>query len=1186
MPQAAISVSLASTCVAEIPYTPQVEGACPGGNIIACTAGIRLAVIGIGSVLPSHTFAEPPTVPEDASPREILAAVEQHLGDAHFPHRLDVELAAALELTGRARAARDGAVSPLADYLDARIAGLGGSYERAGELARRAIPNLDPARADVLRALEPFWDVMRYSQSDGLIHYDEDLQMVLPGGPLLAHTDTSTPEVYRLKEQTAALLNLATISPILVMTSEQTPVFDEIGRQAFAELTRAFCDTDRPCPEAELLAVQLQARLHGPESGYGLGAAAAGAFAEAENWPMSASAWLRAGDAALDPVSSPFELGLRPLNTVTSTMALNAGRSIVEFQPAPREAIDVARSAYDNARAAHGREASARVAAHLTFREGLLAWRNGRDDAALAPMRAAVEQFTAAGDARAAFRAAAAHAIVAELAGADHELRRRARGAPYGLRLGAVRLLSKASAYALYARSDVNASYRLRELAIGIARDLQAPQIQSAQLAEQGSFLISLGQQRSGIILLEEAVDLNDRYLEAIPGIALYSDSGRREQAIQVANQVRYAQVLDLVNAALSLEDLPLARKYNARLDALEQAGVVTMLGPLAGANEVLIEIRAGDYELALRLARQRNDTIQEALALILLEREDEAADVLQRHIDLALSSMARVVDSPTPADALEYQRARNEVEQALSLLLRSGKYELAQEFVDRTNDRIGEHRLFVDSAKAWEADHFRAQLAAGLGYHEEALGYYEAAMSHVREWADQVGDTQSAVRFDSEIAYLVNDYIQYLLLEHDPRSGLRELERFRARDSREALIASAQLTGASRDLLSRWQRDEAALQIALRAAAAGESVPSERVEAQRRAALASRGELLNALGSPADDGIDLDAVQAKIEAEELTLFVYHLYGDRSSVTALRPGRAPEVRRLKIPGYELRRLVGRMEADMLSADVAWRGTARRLYAELIEPAEDLLPPSVPDGHPLLGIVAFEDVHRVPFEALVKEGAPLVSRFDLFHAPSLLSFLGHEGSADKAAGRSVRAVGFNGDRLRHAEEEARIVDERAAVGPAATRGAFLDLLEDGVIVHAAVHAQPGVDNPYFTLLGFADGDLYLHELLGREMIAPLLVLSACDTASAERLRSDQAIGLATTFIENGVDNIVVTRWAIDDEFTVPLIRDFYAGLSRGYAPARALGNAQRNALRQGGARAHPSFWAAFHLIGSP
>ena len=186
----------------------------------------------------------------------------------------------------------------------------------------------------------------------------------------------------------------------------------------------------------------------------------------------------------------------------------------------------------------------------------------------------------------------------------------------------------------------------------------------------------------------------------------------------------------------------------------------------------------------------------------------------------------------------------------------------------------------------------------------------------------------------------------------------------------------------------------------------------------------------------------------------------------------------------------------------------------------------------------------------------------------------------------SAGSGVKAIGFNGDRLRHAEAEAQMLDARALIGSAATRASLLDLLDDGAVVHAAVHAEPGADNPYFTLLRFADGDLYLHELRGRAMAAPLVLLSACDTASAERLRSDQATNFATTFIENGVGAIIVTRWAIDDELTVPLVRDFYTQLSSGVQPARALGSAQRRALQNGGDRAHPSFWAAFHLIGAP
>lgn len=1126
-------------------------------------------------------------MPENSIVTEPLTRAEQLLAGAQFQHRIDVDLSQVLEYAEQIKVEGTSDQRFYSTYLEARVAGMGGSYSQASALAEEVISHLDTRRADTLRALKSFWEIMQYTQGDGLMHYDEDLQIVLPGGPLLKRVDTEIMEAYRLKERTDALLNLATMSATLAIATEEMPYFEPVFHQLLGQLSRGFCDSDEMCAESALLGIMLVARYRGSDTGYDLSVALAEAYENADAWPLAALAWIRAGDIALDSLSSPFDLGLRPLNTMTSTMAMNTGQPIVEFQRASTQQLELARGAYDKAQRSQTKEHSARVAAHLIYRDGLLAWREGNHLAALPEMRRAVKKFISAEEHRFAYQASVSASISAALVGAEYDQLDMGQIADYGVRLGAVRLLSKASAYALHEMSNVNASFRLREQAIALARELEATQILSAQLTDQASFVTSLGQQRIGFILLQEAIGLHDAYLQAIPSIALHADQQRRADATQSTNLVIYAQTLDLVKTALSLEDLNLARAYNARLRAMEANGVLTMMGPIADANQVLIEIHDGDFERALALSKQQNDDIQIALALIFLERNAEAVVILEQAINQALDVLRPLVGTTTPSGSLQYQREISRLEQGLSILVRTGEYKLLQKYTRLAESIIGEDQLFNDSAKPYERDHFLAQLAAGLEQHDKARNYYRVSMRKVRERAEQVGTSHSAVRFDAEVAYLVNDYIQFLLLESDVHEGLRELERFRARDFQQVLISSAQLTGAARSLLSQWQQSEAALQIYLRKAASGDVPSNSHQLADLRSSVNdARIDLLQALGTARYEELNLDDVFASLDREDVTLLVYHLYGEKSSVSVLRSGKESVTRPISIPGYELRRHISRMEADMINADLAWRAPSRKLYVELLEPIEDLLPPKNGNDKPLLGVIAFGDTHRVPFEALVKDGLPLVERFDLFYQPSLLSFVRNTHTQLESLNNNVKAIGFNGDRLLYAEDEAQALDSRAYVGPQATGEVFLELMDSTDIVHVAVHAEPGIDNPYFSLLHFADGNLYLHELRGRDMAAPLVVLSACDTAAAERSRSDQAIAFATTFIENGVSATIVTRWAIDDELTVPLIEEFYTQLSRGNQPARALGIAQRGAIASGGDRAHPSFWAAFQLVGVP
>jgi CHAT domain-containing protein len=1117
-----------------------------------------------------------------------LVEAEEILGDAFFPYRLDVDPGPAADAVRALRA--EGRHAP-ADYLEARVAALAGDFGRAARIAGAIAPGLDPQRRERLRVLEPWWRVMRFADAEGRLSYSEDVQIVLPEGPQLLPVEIHSEEGARLRARTEALYTLSLVSAVLDMSSTRHPMADELGQQVLEGLAGAFFPDGGPSPEMAHLVVPLMARVVGSTEAADAGRDLARRFAEEGQEHLAACAWMRAGDVALDERSGPFELGFLSLDTVSATVARNAGRTVREFRPPAPEAEARARECYASARAALTGRPARRIEAHLAFREAVLGWRSGTGGSDPGRLQEIASALRAAGDVQAAFGAGVVHAVVAELAGAPHSLRREATGVTLGLSLGAIRLLGKASVYALHERGDVTAAYRLRDLAIDLARDVGATQMLSHQLADQARHLISLGQSRNGSLLLQEAVGLQEHYLKAIPGIAVLTDRAAAENGVR---QVQYEQLNQLVHAALGLGELDRARGFNERLREIEARGIVfglpgqseeeRVLKPQSGANRVLIEIHAGNYDLALQLARGREDPLQEALVLLVSGRDSEAAERAEGLVEAGMTVLEELADRDEADLSLVYQQRRSEVERGLEMLLQAGRYEVARRLFEDGEARLGEGRLFGESGRPWGRPHFRARLAAGLG-DPAATSLFEESVDRMRGWAEQVGGTHSAVRFDSEVAPLVNDWIEHLLRGGEPGRGLQELERFRARDFQAALMASAQLAGESRELLSSWQRAEAAFQVELRSADRGEGDPA-RLDDLEEAVRESRRRLLAELGADPDPGIDPTEVQSRVDAARVTLLVYHLRGERSSVTVLRPGTGPEVVALSLERHELARRVRGLTTAMRTVDPAWRPQARALYRDLVEPAEDLLPVPGEKPPPLLGIIPFGGSHAVPFEVLVAAGRPLVTRFDLFHLPSLLGFLRGGPRATRRADTPVRAIGFDGELLSHAEAEARMVDPGARVGSGATRAGLMELLDGAAPVHAAVHAEPGADNPFFTLLRLADGDVHLHEIRGRPMDSPLVLLSACETAASERLPSDQITGFATTFLENGVDGVVVTRWAIDDELTVPLIRDFYAALGEGASPARALGRAQRAAFEGGGRRAHPSFWGAFQFIGPP
>ncbi|MCT7994456.1 CHAT domain-containing protein [Laspinema olomoucense] len=123
---------------------------------------------------------------------------------------------------------------------------------------------------------------------------------------------------------------------------------------------------------------------------------------------------------------------------------------------------------------------------------------------------------------------------------------------------------------------------------------------------------------------------------------------------------------------------------------------------------------------------------------------------------------------------------------------------------------------------------------------------------------------------------------------------------------------------------------------------------------------------------------------------------------------------------------------------------------------------------------------------------------------------------------------------------------------------------------------------------------------------------LLVLSACETAVGS---SEAELGFAGLAVQMGVKSVLASLWQVDDEGTLGLMNEFYQQLSsqEQTIKSEALRQAQlaflRGEVRMSGNRlmtsqgaidlppqiaeqmsahrlAHPYFWAAFTLVGSP
>lgn len=113
----------------------------------------------------------------------------------------------------------------------------------------------------------------------------------------------------------------------------------------------------------------------------------------------------------------------------------------------------------------------------------------------------------------------------------------------------------------------------------------------------------------------------------------------------------------------------------------------------------------------------------------------------------------------------------------------------------------------------------------------------------------------------------------------------------------------------------------------------------------------------------------------------------------------------------------------------------------------------------------------------------------------------------------------------------------------------------------------------------------DGFLRLDEIYNLKLNADLVVLSACQTALGEEVRSEGLIGLTRGFMYAGSPQVLASLWSVRDRAVASLMRQFYEGLLRQHlTPAAALRSAQLSMMKD--ARwSDPYYWAAFTLQGS-
>jgi hypothetical protein len=481
--------------------------------------------------------------------------------------------------------------------------------------------------------------------------------------------------------------------------------------------------------------------------------------------------------------------------------------------------------------------------------------------------------------------------------------------------------------------------------------------------------------------------------------------------------------------------------------------------------------------------------------------------------------------------------------------------------------------------ARAWHAEALlrlsrgdrrgaKAALRAGLGAMERVRASLGA--SELRAHAAGLGDEVAALG------------LRLALQEHRPRQVLAWAERWRAgslwlrpaRPPDDAALAAdlAEL----RQLTARMERA---------------ALAQEPTDELRRARVAAEERIVRRSRAAAGDGARAarPTVDGVIEALGDRVLLELVEIDGSMVGLVVAGGRVAMRELG--GLDQVRLehealrFGLRRLALARGSPASLAAARASVTHACERVEELVigPVRRTIGDRPLVVVPTGALHALPWAALpCCAGRPVVV------APSAALWLRAERRASPGTGAVALVAGpaLPGA----ADEVARLArgypGARRLTGRRATADAARAALDGAALAHVAAHGSYRADNPLFSSLRLADGELTVYDLERLRRAPATIVLSACDSGLSGVRPGDELTGLAAALLSMGARCLVAGVGLAPDRATRPLMLDFHRRLRAGAGPAEALAGAQA-AAGAGGADPDAALAAraAFVCVGS-
>ena len=618
----------------------------------------------------------------------------------------------------------------------------------------------------------------------------------------------------------------------------------------------------------------------------------------------------------------------------------------------------------------------------------------------------------------------------------------------------------------------------------------------------------------------------------------------------------------------------------------------------------------------ALNRFEESRASFEEAHAIFKDVQNPGDATLSQLELAAVLLRQGEIGEARTLADACFIQF------RALQQTLRATQSQLIQAEAAYFSDSSDEALVLVDSAEnsardehalwlVYQAQALRGRILQKQSATEEALGSYRRAIDTLERLRGRLM-TEFRADFLRDKERVYAEAVELCLTLAQPTEALDIVERARSRalidliahrlDLRIAprsaadgeLVAQLEALQDQRNALyRRWMDGECANINEARAQIA--TIESEVTQGWHRLMVRNADYARDA----AMTSVRSEPIQPYLDRETL-LIEFFVSGDDVLMFLVS---AETLATIRIPSAH-RRIAGlsrKLSLNFKAASVASPERIGRLTAaanQILGALYRLLFASIGEQLAVFQKLVFVPhgaaLHYLPFHALHTGEGYLCQTHQISYLPSasLLHYL-HADRQTTSENLTNWAIGYsNSDALPHAVEEAQqvaaLIGGEALVETASTIDAVQRHSANAQVLHLSTHGDFNQDNPLFSGLSLADGQLSTLDIFNMRLQASLVTLSACQTGRSVVRGGDELQGLMRAFLYAGASSLLLSLWQVHDRSTLEWMTRFYRDLAQnGLTKAAAVQLAQCRFID--GCElpehyAHPWYWAPFFLVG--